>query len=236
MKRHLLRVWIVAPLLIAVALAAACRSRSGPPQDAPRAARVPVATAPPAVAEQVGEGPVAVYGANVYSPGQKIYKELRQEDSLMAFLACQGEPDRVEVVENPGAAPLIRLEYSRGGLPHKGTVEIAPSPAGYYAAQPIDPNGSLKRSQSKKAKKSSESPSRPAPLPKRPKPAPPPDDPPSVDVPSEEAAEPVAAPEASPLPEPTAGQQDECPIEPWRSDCRDLCGPGAAWEWCEYED
>jgi hypothetical protein len=181
------------------------------------------------VAEQVGEGPVAVYGASVYSPGQKIYRELRQEDSLMAFLACQGEPDRVEVVENPGAAPRILLEYSRGGLPHRGTVEIAPSPAGYYAAQPIDPKGSLGRSESKK---SSEHQRRPAPPPTPPKPAPPPDDPPSVPVPSAEPA----APEAPAHPQPTAGQLDECPFEPWRADCRDLCGPGSDWEWCEYED
>jgi hypothetical protein len=221
-----IRVWTATLLWIALALAAGCASSNAPPPAAPRPPHAPrAAAAPPTVAEQVGKKPVKVYGASVYSPGQKIFQELRQEESLMAFLACQGEPDRVEVVENPDGAPRILLEYSRGGLAQRGTVEIAPSPAGFYAAQPIDPKGSLKRG-------SAEQPRRPAPPPKqppkdrerRPDPRPPP-----VEEPAEVQAEPA-------LPQPTSAQLEECPIEPWRSDCHDLCGPDAGWDWCQYED
>jgi hypothetical protein len=35
-----------------------------------------------------------------------------------------------------------------------------------------------------------------------------------------------------PLPEPSASQRDDCPIEPWRSDCQALCSECADWEWC----
>jgi hypothetical protein len=211
-------------LLAAALLAVGCASNPPPPPaPAPQPAE-PQASAPPAVTESAGDGPLQVYGASVYSPGQEIYKQLRQEDSLMAFLACQGEPDRVEVIESGGDAPRIVLEYSRSGLRQRGTVEIAPSPAGFYAAQPIDPSGRL----SSKAAP----PRRKAPPPKsaapRSEPAPEPE--PEPEAP---AAEPAPEPAA---PEPSPSQLDECPIEPWRSDCRALCVPGAAWEWCSYRD
>jgi hypothetical protein len=190
------------------------------------------------VASHVGDGPLAVFGASVYSPGQEIYKQLRQEDSLMAFLACQGEPDRLEVLENPGAAPRILLEYSRSGVAKRGTVEIAPSAAGYYAAQPIDPNGSLK-SVPKRAPKRGDPAAKPKPAPAgRPKAAPTPSPAPAQEP--EPSEEPAASPEsqrpAPAGPQPSSTQLDECPIEPWRADCKNLCSPGATWEWCSYRD
>jgi len=33
-----------------------------------------------------------------------------------------------------------------------------------------------------------------------------------------------------------ASKEEECPIEPWRTDCRDLCVAGAGWEWCSSRD
>jgi hypothetical protein len=204
---------------------AGCSHESGPAPTPAPAAPEPHATAPSAVAGQVGEGPVSVYGASVYSPGQEIYKQLRQEDSLMAFLACQGEPDRLEVLENPGAAPRIILEYTRPGL-RRGTVEIAPSAAGYYAARPIDPSGSLKSTARKPAKPAAKP--KPAPKPKAaPTPAP-------TDEPETQADEPEPTPSTPAGPQPSAAERDECPIEPWRDDCRALCTPGATWEWCSY--
>jgi hypothetical protein len=206
--------------LVAAALAlAGCASNEPPPPAPLPPPAEPRTSAPAAAVEQAGEGPLPVYGASVYSPGQEIFKQLRQEDSLMAFLACQGEPDRVEVIENAGDLPRIVLEYSRAGLRQRGTVEIAPSAAGYYAAQPIDPSGRLSTR--------AEPPRRKAPPPKSSAPKP------------QRAPEPEPAAEPAPevaVPEPTPGQLDECPIEPWRSDCRGLCAPGATWEWCSYRD
>ncbi|HVQ24205.1 MAG TPA: hypothetical protein VMV01_03465 [Planctomycetota bacterium] len=217
-------------LLAAALLAVGCASNPPPaPAPAPPSAEQPRAAAPPAAAEQAGEGPLPVYGASVYSPGQEIFKQLRQEDSLMAFLACQGEPDRVEVIESPGDQPRIVLEYTRSGLRQRGTVEIAPSPGGYYAAQPIDPSGRLSTARS-------EPPRRKAPPPKSSAPKAKPAATPRAE-PAPEPEEPAAetAPEPA-VPEPDPSQLDECPIEPWRSDCRSLCVPGASWEWCSYRD
>ena len=169
------------------------------------AARAP--TAPASVTEQVGEGPVKVYGASVYSPGQAIYKELRQQDSLMAFLACQGEPDRLEVVHHPGA-PRIVLEYRRRGLSQTGTVEIEASPGGYYTARPINPQGRLPSS------------SRPASPPKPPRrappqhesrPAPPPPTPPAPEPEPEAAPEPPVDEPEPQVPQPSSEQLDDCP-------------------------
>jgi hypothetical protein len=184
----------------------------------------------------VGDGPLAVYGASMYSPGQEIYKSLRQEESLMAFLACQGEPDRLEVLENAGGEPRVILEYTRSGIARRGTVEILPTAAGYYAAQPIDPNGSLK-APAKNPSKRGESGARPKPAAKQKAPppqkaAPPPKPEPEPEEPA--AAPPPPAPTPS-GPKPSATQLDECPIEPWRADCKQLCSPGASWEWCSYE-
>jgi hypothetical protein len=204
-----------------IAFALGCSHEQGPPPAPPPSAAAPQPTPPSAVAEQVGGGPVAVYGASVYSPGQEIYKALRQEDSLMAFLACQGEPDRLEVLENPGAAPRIILEYSRAGLARHGTVEIAPSAAGYYAAQPIDPSGVLKAAAPKKRSEPATKPSPAAKSKPRPATAPAQPEPPAAETRPEPAR-----------PQPTPTQLDTCPIEPWRADCRAACVPGATWEWC----
>jgi len=209
---------------IALALAG-CSHESGPaPAPTPTAAPEPRATAPSAVPDLIGQGPIRVYGASVYAPGQEIYKQLRQEDSLMAFLACQGEPDRLEVLENPDGAPRIILEYTRPGL-RRGTVEVAPSQAGYYAARPLDPNGSLKGPGRKPTPPAAKP--KPAVKPKAATPSP-------AEEPETEAAEPEPIPSTPAGPLPSAAERDECPIEPWRDDCRALCTPGATWEWCSY--
>lgn len=226
----------LAPILAwSIAVALGCGHENGPPPAPMPATSSQAAVMPPAVSSQVGEGPIAVYGANVYSPGQEIYKALRQEDSLMAFLACQGEPDRLEVRENedPGALPRIILEYTRRTLPQHGTVEIEPTASGYYAARPIDPSGSLSSAPARRPADLTH-PSKPAPTPKQT-----PARPPNRQLESEREPEPPppeAPAEAPAIPEPTPAQQDECPIEPWRADCRNLCVPGASWEWCSYRD
>jgi hypothetical protein len=223
-----------AALLCPFALAIGCSHESGPaPAPTPEPPALVATPLPETVRAHLGEGPIAVYGANVYSPGQEIYKALRQEDSLMAFLACQGEPDRVEVRENesPGAPPLIFLEYSRHSLGQHGTVEIEPTRAGYYAASPIDPSGRL--GPAKSPEKPRSEPKTSLQKPKERPPVTPPPAPPE----SQPAGEPSPAVEQKPaMPQPTPRQSDECPIEPWRADCRSLCGAGATWEWCSYRD
>jgi hypothetical protein len=228
----------LAPVLMAwFALAAGCGSENGPPPSARplEPAPSPAIAVPPAVVSHIGEGPVAVHGASVYSPGQEIYKALRQEDSLMAFLACQGEPDRLEVRENEDAdaLPRVILEYTRRGVAQRGTVAIEPTASGYYAARPIDPNGRLSGAPTKPAADSVTHPRKSAP--QRPAPARSPREP----EPEPASQPPPEAPAEAPVPataQPTAAQRDECPIEPWRADCRDLCVAGAGWEWCSYRD
>jgi hypothetical protein len=84
-----------------------------------------------------GKGKIKVYGASLYSDGQRIFKKLRQQDTLNAFLVCQGEPDFVEIA--PGGADRITLTYSRRSAHEPGTVQIVRSTKGYYVAQPIKP-------------------------------------------------------------------------------------------------
>ena len=216
----------------------------GGSEPAPPPARL---AAPPTVAEQVDGGPVPVYGASVYGPGQKIYKELRQEESLMAFLACQGEPDRVEVVGSAGDPPRILLEYSRRGLAQTGVVEIAPGASGFYVAEPIDPQGRLGAAKAPAPKPAASKPAPAPPRESRPAPAPAPTRPAQESAdeieeidedPGDASGEPdrkEAASGGSAPPQPTRDQLDDCPIEYWRKDCRDLCVPDAPWEWCQYE-
>lgn len=221
-------------LVVFAAFAGACQSQSGPGawiesvmDGSPNLSEEGM----PTIAEQLGEGRTQVFGASVYSPGQKIYKELRQQDSLMAFLACQGEPDRVEVLPGEdGSAPRILLEYRRKGLRQTGTVTIEESPDGFYAARPIDPKGlSGRRTPPPPQKKPAPKPApKPESLPPSPLTPPPP-----APSPQESGAVSDEAPEAPPLP--TQDQLDECPIEYWRDDCRELCIPDAPWEWCAYE-
>jgi len=227
----------LAPILawsIALALASGCGHENGPPPAPSPAPSIPAPALPSVVTGHMGEGPIQVYGANVYSAGQEIYKALRQEDSLMAFLACQGEPDRVEVRENddPDALPRIILEYTRRAHPNRGTVTIEPTASGYYAARPIDPSGSLKSAPEKRPE-SPAHPNKPAPKPKEPQARPPSREPERVPEPPAPTEPPQPAPA---IPQPTHAQFDECPIEPWRADCRDLCVSGASWEWCSYRD
>jgi hypothetical protein len=219
-------------------LAIGCTHETAPVQPVPPVAPQPVISKlSETLSSHLGKGPITVFGANVYSPGQEIYKALRQEDSLMAFLACQGEPDRVEVRENesPGAAPMIFLEYTRRSVSH-GTVEIEPTRSGYYAASPIDPSGRLgstpvkppekpksdsKGDRSKQTEKERET------------------RPPTPPEPEDEGTTPPTPstlPPTPAAPQPTPKQSDECPIEPWRADCRSLCAGGATWEWCKYKD
>jgi hypothetical protein len=225
----------LAPILAwSIALASGCGHENGPPPAPSPAPSIQTPALPSAVTAHIGEGPIQVYGANVYSAGQEIYKALRQEDSLMAFLACQGEPDRVEVRENedPDALPRIILEYTRRT---RGTVTIEPTASGYYAARPIDPSGSLK-SAPKKGSEPPAHPNKPARKPKETQVPPPSREPERAPEPPAPQA-PTEPPQAAPaIREPTPAQLDECPIEPWRADCRDLCVPGAGWEWCSYRD
>jgi hypothetical protein len=235
MKRRPL-VSILACSIGLAALATGCGTDNGPPpQPADEKPPAPVASLPKTVTEHLGKGPMPVYGANVYSSGQEIYKALRQEDSLMAFLTCQGEPDRVEVRENetPGAPPLIFLEYNRRAVA-RGTVEIEPTASGYYAAHPLDPSGSLKG-----PAKPPEHPFQPPPKSNKPSTPREPESRPREPEPTREAVPspgPPAPPSKPEAPQPTAKQADECPIEPWRADCRSLCAGGATWEWCSYRD
>lgn len=220
----------------ALALASAgCRTPSGGISFVPTVGAREV-VAPPTVAAQVGHGRLPVHGASLYAPGQEIYKELRQQESLMAFLACQGEPDFVEVVAHPGA-PKIYLYYTRRGLSQTGTVEIYPSDAGFYAARPIDPK--LRGPAPPPKRAPNPPPPRPTPSvkpkPPAPEPAPEPEPPPEVEPAPEPETEPAPEPEPR-WPEPSAQQRDDCPIEPWRKDCRELCVEGAPWEWCDYHE
>lgn len=67
--------------------------------------------------------------------------------------------------------------------------------------------------------------------------APPTPPPPPEAVEASEVATPEPAIEPEPIAlRPSPEQIDDCPIEPWREDCRELCAPGASWEWCGYRE
>jgi len=194
-----------------------------------------------------GGGDVPVHGASLYSAGQKIFRELRQEETLNAFLDCRGEPDLVRVA--PGARK-VTLTYRRAGIERKGTVDITWSAHGYWVAGPLKPLEQPGRAPSP----APVAPPRGAPAPAphhapAPSPGVAPEEPAPGGEPTTEApetpeaetpeAETPQAPEEVPAPEPTGpqpteAQRYECPIEPWRRDCKALCVEGATWEWCEY--
>jgi hypothetical protein len=178
----------------------------------------PPVEAPSTIDAERGEGRLRVHGENdLNAPGHRVFRALRQEETLNAFLVCQGDPDYVEVKPAPeGQAPEIELTYSRRGLPQRGTVKIQWSESGYYVALPIKPE---------------ETP--PAP----PAPHPPPPPPGCPTEPWRRECRDLCTESApwewcSRLP--TEEQLRRCPTEPWSRDCEDLCMENAPWEWCRY--
>ena len=198
--------------------------------------------APSAIEEAQGEGRKPVFREkNLNATGHRVYKALRQQETLNAFLECQGEPDYVEVKPGQGDnAPVVVLTYTRRSAPQRGTVNVTPSPAGYYVASPIKPPSATT------AKPPTTVPSDEPKQVKKPPPAPPPPVPPTEPEPEAEAeaeAPEIAEPEAEERepevveergPQPSEAQLEDCPIEDWRRDCEDLCVEGATWEWCSY--
>jgi hypothetical protein len=231
-------------LALALTLAGLCGAAScgGIPIVGPAAEEPGVPPAQEVEGSQIlanaGGGDLPVHGASLYSAGQKIFRELRQEETLNAFLDCRGEPDLVRVAPE---ARKVTLTYRRAGIERRGTVDITWSAHGYWVAGPLKPLELPGAAPTPVAPQKAS----PAPAP-RPAPAPSPEAAPEAPAPAgepvpetPEAPETPPPPEEMPAPEPTGpqptdAQRHECPIEPWRSDCKQLCVEGAAWEWCEY--
>jgi hypothetical protein len=150
-------------------------------------------------------GPLRVHGAPRATAGQVVFRALKRQPRLAAFLADQGEPDTLEVVGARWAPKRIILTYRRRGAGGPRRIVLEPTSEGYIARAP-EPL-TVPRSRAAAAAK-----------------------PPAAARSTK--ARPSRCPECPAPVEPTVSQKLECPIDPVRDDCRALCVAGGVHEWC----
>lgn len=159
--------------------------------------------------DYANKGPFPVHGVSPQSPGPRLFQQILKSPQLTAFLRSQKNPDTLEVVDSESGDLEVLLVYSRPSNPPTRRIVVERSGDRLLAYPPTRLDGSPL---------DSGRPSQPA-------------------TPREEAPEAqdlpvVEAPERE-IPIPTEIQNLECPIDPYRSDCRGLCVPGAPYEWCQ---
>ncbi len=182
-----------------------------------------------------------VHGADPATAGQVVWRSLRDQDNLRAFLASHGEPDTLEIRGGRFAQKTIILYYTRrsAGPPH--SIRLDPGRNGFIprAPEPIAKQGSQASGASARPRPRSEGanerpPTRAPESPAR-----------TIEPAPARSVEPGAAPTPAgvgwhePQAPPTghhggatADQRVNCPIDPTRWDCRALCSPGADYDWC----
>ena len=196
-----------------------------------------------------------VRGASPGSPGQVIYRTLRDDPSLRRTLDRQGEPDTLEVQGGRLSPKTIILRYTRPSIGTPQVIVLAPSGDGFVVRGPvaIGPSHAVRRRAS------------------RGRPSVPPETGAGTSEPVEreengavredghrrnggaardgDGARDGGAVRASDRvpdagdgggsverrsrsPQPSAEQALGCPIDPSRPDCQAFCTPGADHEWC----
>ncbi|HEY2386052.1 MAG TPA: hypothetical protein VGK30_03755 [Candidatus Binatia bacterium] len=166
-----------------------------------------------------------VHGQDPATAGQKVWRALREEDSLRAFLARQGEPDSLEVLGGTMSRfsdKTIVLYYTRRSMGPPHSIRLEPSKDGYtprgsepLAAPPTSDRGTGGGGRRGRASDmDSESP---------------------VGAPHGAVDEDTEAPPPARAPRrkaATAEQRVTCPVDPTRADCQALCASDATLEWC----
>ncbi len=190
-----------------------------------------------------------VHGADRATAGQLVWRSLKEQESLRAFLASHGEPDTLEIRGGRFAQKTIILYYTRRSAGPPYSIRLDPGRNRFVPRAPerIEKQGSQAsgararphpRSEGSRGRQSTPAPESPArtiePAPRRsggPRPA--------RSVEPAPAATPAGAESHEPQARPTghhggatADQRVNCPIDPTRWDCRALCSPGADYDWC----
>ena len=168
-----------------------------------------------------------VHGQDPATAGQVVWRALRDENSLRAFLARQGEPDSLEIQGgrfSKFSQKTIILYYTRRGMGSPHSIRLEPSKDGYIpraseplSAQPTSDKASGTSGRSYKSESGS-----------------------TMDAPrgAGDAGDTEAPPAGDARPAPvrrkaaTAEQRVTCPVDPTRPDCQALCAGDATQEWC----
>jgi len=165
-----------------------------------------------------------VHGQDPATDGQKVWRALREEDSLRAFLARQGEPDSLEILGGTMSTfsqKTIILYYTRRGMGPPHSIRLEPAKDGYVprSSEPltVPPTSDRGTSGGRRGR------------------APDVDD--SAPMGASHGADadteaPPARPGTVRRKAATAEQRVTCPVDPTRPDCQALCASDATLEWC----
>jgi hypothetical protein len=167
-----------------------------------------------------------VHGQDPATAGPVVWRALKSEDSLRAFLARQGEPDSLEIQGgrlSKFSQKTIILYYTRRSMGAPHSIRLEPSREGYVprASEPLSASPTADQAPGTTGRhKKSDSGSMDAP-------------PGAYDAGGTEAP---PAGDARPAPvrrkAATAEQRVTCPVDPTRPDCQALCAGDATQEWC----
>ena len=165
-----------------------------------------------------------VHGQDPATAGQKVWRALKEEDSLRGFLARQGEPDSLEVLGGTMShfsQKTIVLYYTRRGMGRPHSIRLEPTKDGYtprgsepLAVPPTSDRGTGTGRRGRPSDMDSEAPGG---APRG-----------GADE-DTEALPPVRAPRRKAA---TAEQRVTCPVDPTRADCQALCVSEPTLDWC----
>lgn len=161
-----------------------------------------------------------VHGQDPATAGQVVWRALKDEDSLRAFLARQGEPDSLEIQGgrlSRFSQKTIILYYTRRGMGPPHSIRLEPARDGYVprAPEPLSAPPTPSTTGRYKSDSPMDAPRGPA-----------------------DAGDTEAPPASEARPGPvkrkaaTAEQRVTCPVDPTRPDCQALCASDATQEWC----
>jgi hypothetical protein len=167
-----------------------------------------------------------VHGQDPATAGQVVWRALKDEGSLRAFLARQGEPDSLEIQGGRFSGfsqKTIILYYTRRGMGPPHSIRLEPAKDGYVprASEPLSAPPTADKGPSPTGRRKF-------------------DDGSTMDAPRgpADAGDTEAPPASDARPAPvrrkaaTAEQRVTCPVDPTRPDCQALCASDATQEWC----
>jgi hypothetical protein len=202
----------------------------------PQTTASPPSSSGPLYESYVGRGEVPVYGVSTDDPGPRIFIEIVRVPRLSAFLRQQGVPDFLEVTRADTGETRIELTYQREANPpsRRVVVESVEGQLTAYAPTRLDGSPLFAPRPDGHARPDAAPGRRQTPQPERV----PATQTPAPGVPDEETGSetvvpmPALEPPPPDVPLATELQILECPIDPERPDCVELCVPGSPYEWC----
>jgi len=168
-----------------------------------------------------------VHGQDPATAGQKVWRALREEDSLRAFLARQGEPDAIEILGGTMSRfsqKTIILYYTRRGMGPPHSIRLEPAKDGYTprSSEPLTMPPTSERGTGGGRRGHGPDVDNGAPM----------GAPRGANEDTEAPPAPPAHPGTVRRQAATAEQRVTCPVDPTRPDCQALCASDATLEWC----